>query len=38
MRKDRIKEIATMIDQKDDASIVAFHRCVVIETNLNALN
>ena len=38
MRKNRIKEIATMIDEKNDKTNLAFHRCTMIETNLNALN
>ena len=38
MRTYWIKETSRMIDEKDDKTIVAFHRCTMIETNLNALN
>lgn len=38
MRKNRIKEASTMTYQENDKTNLAFHRCIMIETNLNALN
>lgn len=38
MRNNSEQKTSTMIDEENDTSIVAVHRCTMIETNLNALN
>ena len=38
MRNDSEQEASTMTYQENDKTNLAFHRCIVIETNLNALN
>ena len=38
MRKNWIKKIAKLIDEKDDKTNFAVHCCIVIETNVNAVN
>lgn len=38
MTADRKQKIVWMIGEKNSSSVVAFHRCTMIETNLNALN
>jgi hypothetical protein len=38
MRNNSEQKTSRMIDKKNDTPIVAFHRCTMIEANLNAVN